>query len=171
MEILFKPIGIIYTPYSDNAPYQPIKNDKGLFKLVIFEEYTEGLEQLEEFDYIYVLYYFNKNFEGYKLKVNPPWKNYSENNIKDKSEGIGVFATRSPHRPNPIGLSIVKLKGIKKNIIYTTGIDAYNETPLLDIKPYIKELDSFNDSNYGWIKNEEDYSHLMLHIRGLPHNF
>jgi len=71
------------------------------------------------------------------MKIKPPWADGKE---------IGLFSSRSPNRPNPIGLSIVRVKNIIKNKIYTSGIDVFNDTPLLDIKPYIKKLDSKSDS-------------------------
>jgi len=121
------------------------------------------LEGLEQFKYIYIIYFINKLPRTEPiLKINPPW-------IKNIT--IGLFASRAPHRPNPIGISVVQLKKIEKNIIYTSGLDVFNNTPLLDIKPYILDLDSKMDANYGWIKieNKEEQEHLLLHIKGIPH--
>ena len=84
---------------------------------------------------------------------------------------VGLFASRSPVRPNPIGLSIVRLKRIEGNVVYTSGLDVFDGTPLLDIKPYIKGLDSKDDANYGWIKELDDKDHLLLHIKGIPHEY
>jgi len=118
---------------------------------------------LEQFRYIYVIYFINQlpNTEP-KLTIKPPWIENIE---------IGLFASRAPNRPNPIGLSIVQLKKIEKNIIYTSGLDVFNNTPLLDIKPYIRGLDSKSDANYGWLKfeNKEEQDHSLLHIKGIPH--
>ncbi len=94
--------------------------------------------------------------------VSPPWTDGHE---------VGVFASRSPIRPNPIGISIVKIKKIIKDTIHTTGLDVFDGTPLLDIKPYIKDLDSKNDANYGWIEDLDGYKHLILHIKGIPHDY
>ena len=118
---------------------------------------------MEQFRYIYVIYFINQlpNTEP-KLTIKPPWIENIE---------IGLFASRAPNRPNPIGLSIVQLKKIEKNIIYTSGLDVFDNTPLLDIKPYIRDLDSKSDANYGWLKfeNKEEQDHLLLHIKGIPH--
>ncbi len=159
-KVQFTPIGIIHTPYKDNAPYQPVENDEGNFTVVLKPEFTEGLYKLERFKYIYVIYYLHKIEEKPKMHVLPPWS---------PGEKVGLFASRSPARPNNIGLSIVKLKRIEKNIIYTSGLDVFDGTPLLDIKPYVKDLDSKRDANYGWIESQEDWEHLILHIKGIPH--
>jgi len=122
-----------------------------------------ALESLEQFRYIYVIYFINQlpSTEP-KLTINPPWKDDMK---------IGLFASRAPHRPNPIGISIVNLKKVERNIIYTSGLDVFDNTPLLDIKPYIKDLDSKSDANYGWLEfeNKDENEHLLLHIRGTPH--
>ena len=94
--------------------------------------------------------------------VSPPWA---------KGKKVGVFASRSPVRPNPIGLSIVRIKKIVGNKIYTSGLDVFDGTPLLDIKPYIKDLDNKDNANYGWVKETGDMSHLSLHIKGIPHDY
>ena len=176
--MIFQPIGHIETPYENSAPYQPVTQDPGEFKIILHEEYTDGLEGLEKFRYIYVLYHMHKietpespdssespeSPESSKpnLTVRPPWA---------KSHKVGIFASRAPQRPNPIGLSIVELKKIEKNVIYTSGLDVFNGTPVLDIKPYILDLDSKGKANYGWLdfKDREDREHLLLHIKGLPH--
>jgi len=161
-KIIFQPIGTIHTPYIDEAPYQPLKDDKGEFYIVLQETLTPALESLNRFKYIYIIYYINKLSKTPNLKINPPWI---------KNIQIGLFASRAPNRPNPIGLSIVQLKKIEKNIIYTSGLDVFDNTPLLDIKPYIQELDAKLDANNGWLnfENKEDQDHLLLHIKGIPH--
>ena len=126
-----KPIGILKTPYEKKAPPQPDTKGKGDFKIIIYPEYTEGLYELDKFKYAYILYFMNRTQKNFSLKVNPPWS-------KNK---VGLFASRSPNRINPIGLSVVEILKIEKNIIYTSPMDAFNNTPLLDIKPYIKLLD------------------------------
>lgn len=153
-------IGVIKTPYLDSAPYQPVDQDDQEFYLEVDGRYAEGLKDLDFFEYIYVLYYIDRLKKTPKMQVIPPW-------VKGKQ--IGLFASRSPVRPNPIGLSIVRLLKIEGNRVYTSGLDAFDATPLLDIKPYIKDLDSKADSNYGWVKNADDDEHLALHIQGIPH--
>ena len=160
--IVFRQIGVIKTPYSDSAPYQPVDRDKGNFRIVINSAYTKGLNKLERFRYIYVIYHINRLERRVSLKVCPPWTSGLE---------IGLFASRSPLRPNPIGLSVVRIKRIVRNEIITSGMDVFDGTPLLDIKPYIKDLDSKCDSNYGWVDDLEDKEHISLHIRGIPHDY
>jgi len=158
----FKEIGTIHTPYTDNAPYQPVDEDKGDFQIILNPEYVDGLHALEKFTYIYVIYYIHRISREEENIVSPPWTGGLE---------VGIFASRSPVRPNPIGLSIVKVKKIVDNKIFTSGLDVFDGTPLLDIKPYIKDLDSKKDANYGWIKDLDEYEHLLLHIKGIPHDY
>jgi len=158
----FKQIGTIRTPYIDNAPYQPVE-DEGDFRIVVEPEYTDGLYKLDKFHYIYVLYYINKSKQKLSmLIISPPWTGGTD---------VGVFASRSPIRPNRIGISIVRIKRIVKNTIFTSGLDVFDKTPLLDVKPYIKDLDAKCDANYGWIEEMDNYKHLLLHIKGIPHNY
>ncbi len=134
-------------------PIQPIgaKGIKGTIE--IFPEFQEGLRDLDCFSHIILLYHFHLSKE-YKLQVQP----FLEDEIH------GVFATRAPKRPNQIGLSIVRLDKIEKNILHISNVDIIDGTPLLDIKPFIPEFDCFDiDKNikYGWLKNrvEKAYEH------------
>ena len=158
----FRQIGIIRTPYTDNAPYQPVQEDEGDFCIVVDSQYVNGLRELVKFRYIYVIYYIHRIKRELSMIVSPPWTG----GVK-----IGVFASRSPVRPNSIGLSIVRIRNIVNNKIFTSGLDVFDETPLLDIKPYVKDLDSKSDANYGWIGEINDYEHLLLHIKGIPHSY
>lgn len=158
---VFKSIGIIRTPYIDKAPFQPVTNNQGLFKLILDDKYVDGLKKIETFTYIYVIFALDKlPLKKNNNIVKPPWAPKSE---------IGVFASRSPNRPNPLGISVVKIIKIVKNTIYISGIDAFDGTPIIDIKPYIKDLDAKCDANYGWVDETGDENHLALHIKGLPH--
>lgn len=157
-----KPIGYIHSPYQDKAPYQPTENDEGEFYIELAEELTEGLRDLEKFRYIYVLYFIHRLSKEVKMNVSPPWAD---------GKKVGLFSSRSPVRPNPIGLSIVKILKIKDNRIYTSGLDAFHGTPVLDIKPYIQDLDNKEDANGGWLDEMEDLEHLKLHIKGIPHEY
>ena len=158
----FEQIGIVKTPYQDNAPYQPIDTDEGEFYIMINPQYVDGLNELKKFHYIYVIYYAHLINRKVKMMIHPPWAG---------GKKVGIFASRSPIRPNPIGLSIVRIKNIIKNRIYTSGLDVFDGTPLLDIKPYIKDLDDKSDADYGWIKEMDDMEHLSLHIKGIPHEY
>lgn len=157
-----KQIGVIRTPYTDNAPYQPVDKDKGDFRIVVEPQYTDGLYKLGEFRYIYVIYYIHRLRRKLSMIVSPPWTDGMK---------VGVFASRSPVRPNPIGISIVHIKQIIDNEIHCSGLDVFDGTPLLDIKPYIKDLDAKFNANYGWIEEIGDREHLLLHIKGIPHKY
>ncbi|HBV85147.1 MAG TPA: tRNA (N6-threonylcarbamoyladenosine(37)-N6)-methyltransferase TrmO [Desulfosporosinus sp.] len=162
MSITFQSIGTIHTPYFDlNTPHQPIPNAPGDFWITLNPEYASALETLDTFSYIYVLYHLNDVTQPIELLTRSPWAPETE---------IGLFASRSPKRPNPIGLSIVQIKAIQGNELIISGIDAYNGTPLLDIKPYIHFLDSKVDANNGWLDALPDSKHTMAHVLGLPHN-
>jgi tRNA-Thr(GGU) m(6)t(6)A37 methyltransferase TsaA len=162
MSFEFKQIGVIRTPYTDNAPYQPREAEKGNFSLIVEPRYADGLFKLSEFRYIYVIYHIHKVKRELSLLVSPPWAG---------GKKVGVFASRSPVRPNCIGLSIVRLERIVDNKVFTSGLDVFDQTPLLDIKPYIKDLDAKSDANYGWLEEMDDYKHLLLHIEGIPHDY
>jgi len=154
-----KKIGTIRTPYTDSAPYQPVETDEGEFRLVLSFEYTLGLRELASFRYIYVIYYMERVDQEVSMIVRPPWAGGRE---------VGLFASRSPVRPNPIGLSIVRLLKIVNNEVYTSGLDVFDGTPLLDIKPYIRDLDSKGDANKGWVTTTQDKGHLSNNARGMP---
>lgn len=157
-----KQIGIIHTPYINNAPYQPVEEDEGDFRIVVEPQYADGLYKLAKFRYIYVIYYIHRAKRELSMIASPPWIG---------GEKVGVFASRSPIRPNRIGLSIVRIKSIVNNEVFTSGLDVFDGTPLLDIKPYIKDLDTKCDANYGWLEDMNNYKHLLLHIKGIPHNY
>lgn len=141
-----KQIGVIRTPYIDAAPHQPVDGDPGEFRIVLEEEYVEGLLELEKFRYIYVVFYIDRVKRRPSMTVIPP---------RGRGFKVGLFASRSPARPNPIGISVVRLKKISGNEIFISGLDAFDKTPLLDIKPYIKELDSKNDAGCGWLDDPD----------------
>jgi tRNA-Thr(GGU) m(6)t(6)A37 methyltransferase TsaA len=132
MEIKIKPIGIIHSPYKTkgDAPRQGRYSDK-TSSIRVFDEFLEGLEGLDIHKY-YIILYWQDRAERDKLKVIPHGKN----------EKRGIFSTRAPVRPNPIGFCLVKLLGIDKNILTVKWLDALDGSHLLDIKPYWKDLDS-----------------------------
>ncbi len=158
----FEQIGLIRTPYLESAPYQPLDTDKGNFFIVVDRRYEDGLRELGKFRYLYVIYYAHRAARSVETIISPPWA---------EGKRVGVFSSRSPVRPNPIALSIVRISKIVRNTIHTSGLDVFDKTPLLDIKPYIKDLDSKADANYGWIEDMDNMEHLALHIRGIPHDY
>jgi tRNA-Thr(GGU) m(6)t(6)A37 methyltransferase TsaA len=141
--ILCRPIGIIHTPFKEleNMPIQPsgAAGIRGTAEL--FSEFAEGLKDLDGFSHIILLYRFHES-RGYKLMVTP---------FLD-SEPRGVFATRAPKRPNPIGLSIVSLVQIRGSSLEIENVDILDGTPLLDIKPYVPEFDHQENCRIGWLE-------------------
>lgn len=143
-EIIYKPIGVIYSPFKEpkGTPIQPqaAKGIKG--KVEVFSSYIEALKDLGGFSHIILIYHFHLTRGGYKLKVKP---------FMDK-KFHGIFATRAPSRPNPIGISVVRLLKIRKNILYIEDVDIVDKTPLLDIKPYVPQFDIREVERIGWLK-------------------
>ncbi len=138
----FSPIGTIYTPHTtlQNMPIQPFSAKGIRGKIVLDKAYTTGLRDLDGFSHITLLYHFHK-VEDYKMLVTP---------FMDKQKR-GLFATRAPKRPNPIGLSTVKLINIQNNELIIEDVDMLNETPLLDIKPFFSKFDNRETSKSGWL--------------------
>ncbi|ODA42082.1 tRNA (N6-threonylcarbamoyladenosine(37)-N6)-methyltransferase TrmO [Desulfosporosinus sp. BG] len=161
MDITFQSIGTIHTPYfAFNTPHQPIPDAPGDFWITLNPDYASALKTLNTFKYIYVLYQLDQVTSPVELLTTSPWAPETE---------IGLFASRSPKRPNPIGLSIVKVKEIHGNELIISGIDVYNGTPLIDIKPYMHFLDSKEDANNGWFDALPDKEHTIAHALGLSH--
>ena len=123
----------------EKTPIQPVyaKGCKGYVELL--PEFVDGLRDLNGFSHIYLIYHFHKSRQV-KLIVKPY--------LQDVDRGI--FSTRAPFRPNPIGLSVVELLGIEGNILHLDGVDILDDTPLLDIKPYTAKFDLRNVTKNGW---------------------
>ena len=130
--IKYKPIGYFSTKYTlkTGAPRQGTLVPSSTGIIILDIEYTKALTELDEFEYIWVLYHFNKS-KGWDLMVRPPESHHE----------FGLFATRSPRRPNPIGLSLVKVDSIVANKIFVKDVDAFDGTPILDIKPFLPSVD------------------------------
>jgi tRNA-Thr(GGU) m(6)t(6)A37 methyltransferase TsaA len=145
----FKRIGIIHSPYKtlEGTPIQPIGGSEVHGTITLAPEYMDGLKDLDGFSHIILLYHFHKA-KKYSLQVKP----YIDNEVR------GVFATRIPGRPNPIGLSVVRLTRIEGNMVHFQDVDILDGTPLLDIKPYIPITDVKHDTRIGWL---EDRAHRM----------
>ena len=141
-EIRIKPIGIIHTPYKEpkGIPIQGTFERGIVGKVELFPEYVQGLKGIEGFSHAILIYYFNRSKE--EQLIGKPY-------LEDESHGI--FAIRSPHRPNHIGFSIVKLEKVKGNIMTFSEVDILDGTPLLDIKPYVSHFDSRQDVKNGWL--------------------
>jgi len=139
-----KPIGIIHSPYKNTGetPYQGYKSGE-ISQVEIFKEFEEGLKDIEGFSHIIVIYWFHKS-QGYHLLVKTPWDDSLH----------GLFTTRSPRRPCPLGLTVVELVVREENILTVKGVDAIDGTPLLDIKPYIPSIDKRSVVKPGWLEGK-----------------
>ena len=144
MEIVLKPIGIIYTPYQtkEDVPRQGKFNKEATGTIELDEDFVPGLKDLEGFSHLILLFHFHQA-EGYVLLLTP------------RSDHLerGVFSTRAPIRPNHIGMTIVKLLDNKENKLTIGNVDMLDGTPLLDIKPYIPDLDSVSEARIGWLQD------------------
>lgn len=140
--IQYHPIGIIHTPHKtpEGTPIQAAGAKGVAGRIEIFPEYTTGLADLAGFSHIIILYHFHLS-KKFSLKVKPF--------LDDQQRGL--FATRAPARPNPIGLSVVRLIGITENNLEIQDVDVVDGTPLLDIKPYVPEFDVREVDQIGWI--------------------
>jgi tRNA (adenine37-N6)-methyltransferase len=143
------PIGIVRSPFTEKmqAPRQPNTPQAadGTVELLSGHDFEHALEDLTTFRYIWLLFWFDQS-EGWRPKVLPP----------RSEKRRGVFATRSPHRPSPIGMSLVELTGIDGLVLSVKGLDLLDGTPLLDIKPYIPYADSRGDADHGWLEQATD---------------
>ena len=142
-EIKYKPIGIIHSPFKEPKG-TPIQTTAAIGidgKVEVFSEYAEGLKDVEGFSHIILVCHFHLSGKP-SLKVKP----FMDTQMR------GVFATRAPSRPNPIGISIVRLVKIEENILHVQDVDIIDGTPLLDIKPYVCEFDPKEVNKIGWLE-------------------
>lgn len=142
-KICFKPIGRIHTPFKNlkGIPIQfSLSNAKGTIE--IFDEYTSGLKDLSGFSHLYCLYYFDMVKQPVPLQSKPF--------LVDEEKG--VFAIRTPFRPNPIGLSILEILDQKENKIFVNNVDILDKTPILDLKPYAPKFDNVKSKKIGWLQ-------------------
>jgi tRNA-Thr(GGU) m(6)t(6)A37 methyltransferase TsaA len=154
-QIIFRPIGVIHSPHKEMSeiPIQPVFCNNIEGTVVVDTDFIDGLEGLQGFSHIYLFYFFHGSHNT-RLRVRPY--------LSEQEHGI--FATRAPHRPNKLGMSLVRLEGIEKNILSVKDIDVLDNTPLLDVKPYIKRFDSRENVRSGW---QDDISDDMAYIKGV----
>lgn len=138
-----KPIGVIHTPFAgqEGMPRSTSQAIGVKGTVEVFEDYRAGLKDLGGFSHVILLWHLDRS-TGFHLEVVPP----------RQTQTRGLFATRSPNRPNPIGLSIVKLDCVEDGILHVDGVDMLDGTPLLDIKPYIPASDCHPDARSGWLE-------------------
>ncbi len=139
----FTPIGLIRSPFTarEQTPIQPSRS-RAAGEVELLPEYERGLEDLDGFSHIILLYFFHHAEPGYELAVTPF--------LDDEPKGL--FATRYPRRPNPIGLSVVRLLRRDGRVLYVDGIDVLDGTPVLDVKPYVPPFDAFPEATLGWLE-------------------
>jgi len=154
VDITYRPIGIIHTPYTDKecTPIQGCFAPESKGSIEIFPEYSQGLQNIEEFSHLILIYHFHQA-GGSHLVARP---------FLDK-EKKGIFAIRYFTRPNPIGLSIVKLLKVNGNIIHIGEVDMLDGTPLLDIKPYVPQFDIKEGVKDGWYRSASERTKYEKH--------
>jgi tRNA (adenine37-N6)-methyltransferase len=140
--IELKPIGTIHSPFKElsGMPIQPAGAADVKGTIEVFEEFREGLKDLDGFSHLILLYHFHQS-KGFDLSVVP---------FLDK-ENRGLFSTRAPRRPNPVGLSIVQLEKVEDLVLHINNVDILDGTPLLDIKPYVPDFDVQAGVRTGWL--------------------
>ncbi len=145
MSILFKPIGVIHTPFKEprGTPIQATAGRDVQATVEVFTEYEAGLKDLDGFSHIYLI--FHLHLAGSCKLVTKPFLDNEER---------GIFSIRGPNRPNPIGISIVRLERVEGNILHIRDVDMVDGTPLLDIKPYIPRVDRRDDYTIGWLEGK-----------------
>ncbi|MFI5302409.1 MAG: tRNA (N6-threonylcarbamoyladenosine(37)-N6)-methyltransferase TrmO [Polyangiales bacterium] len=147
------PIGFARTPFVERAqaPRQPraAAGVRGTIELVAGCGFEDALCDLEGWDYVWVIFWFDRNAcelgKGWRPKVLPP----------RSTKRRGVFSTRSPHRPNPIGLSVLRLERVEGLVLHVSDVDLLDGTPVLDVKPYVRWTDAIPDARAGWLEDEE----------------
>ena len=156
-------IGIAHTPYQHrhDAPHQPRPEASGEFYVELFPEFAAGLANVTDFSHVFLLSWLHHS-AGYALQVTPPWQSRSGERVR-----VGLFASRSPNRPNPIGLTLTEVRGVQGNRLLTGPLDLFDGTPIIDIKPHVRTLDQTGVGNDGWLA---DGDHLELHKKGVPHS-
>ena len=144
-----QPIGVVHSPFKErvDAPRQPsaARGVEGTIELFSGRNFEQALEDIQGFNFIWVLFWFHLN-TTWKPKVSPPRSGLRR----------GVFATRSPYRPNPIGLSVVELRKVDGLVLSVRSLDILDGTPVLDLKPYIPYVDSLPDATSGWLDAPSD---------------
>ena len=138
-------IGVIHTQFKESkgTPIQPKMGNGARGTIEIFSRFAPGLKDLDGFSHVVLLYYFHLS-EGYSLEVTP----YLDDKLR------GLFATRAPRRPSPLGMSVVRLEKIEGNILHVADVDMIDGTPILDLKPYVPIFDEDVDVRVGWLEEK-----------------
>jgi len=143
--ITHTPIGVIHSPFTDpdDTPIQGVFADGARGEVEVFMEYADGLKDISGFSHLILLYHFHRA-DGYSLISKP----FMEDTEK------GIFSIRHPRRPNPIGISIVRLENVRGNMLEICDVDILDGTPLLDIKPFVHQFDHRADIQSGWVDDQ-----------------
>jgi tRNA (adenine37-N6)-methyltransferase len=143
--IQIKPIGIVHSPFKSpvGIPIQTAYSQDDSAQIEIFPEFSAGLKDIEEFSHLHIIYSFHLSTTQH-LQVKP----FYDDNIH------GIFSVRAPARPNNIGLSIVQLERVEKNILHIRNVDMINNTPVLDIKPFVPDFDNRFNCRIGWLEGK-----------------
>jgi tRNA (adenine37-N6)-methyltransferase len=138
-----RPVGVIHSPFAEavGTPIQPCYTQGAEGKVVVDEEYVAALDDIEGFERVWLIYWMDR-VKGFTTHVIP---------YRDTREH-GLFATRSPCRPNPIGMSVVRFVRREGRVLHVADIDILDGTPLLDIKPYVPEFDAYPGAKAGWFE-------------------
>jgi tRNA (adenine37-N6)-methyltransferase len=143
VEFAMRPIGVIHSPFTDTSQ-TPIQasTSEATGQVEVYPEFSDGLQDVDGFSHLHLLYVFHCSGD-YALRVKP----FLDDQLR------GLFATRHPCRPNPIGLSVVRLIERRGNVLEVEGVDMLDGTPLLDIKPYLPDFDVREQIRSGWYAN------------------
>ena len=156
-DIKLSPIGYIHTKHNTkfSTPHQPLPGsdeERATIELLPGHNFEQALKDLAGFERVWIIWCFHKNTE-WNPQVRPP---------RGKTQKRGVFATRSPHRPNPIGMTPVRLLSVKGRCLVIGESDLLDGTPILDIKPYIPKYDSFPDAIAGWVSEVDEQTEAKM---------
>ena len=149
-EVVYKPIGVVHSPFKvpQDVPIQSVAAEGVMGYFEVAREYVEGLRDVDGFSHLILIYHCHLA-QDYSLLVRP----FLDERLH------GVFSTRAPSRPNPVGVSVVRLTRMEKNILHIQDVDIIDGTPLLDIKPFVPEFDQRKAERIGWLTKNIDKLH------------
>ena len=149
-EVVYKPIGVVHSPFKvpQDVPIQSVAAEGVMGIVEVAREYVDGLRDVDGFSHLILIYHCHLA-QDYSLLVRP----FLDERLH------GVFSTRAPSRPNPVGVSVVRLTRMEKNILYIQDVDIIDGTPLLDIKPFVPEFDQRKAERIGWLTKNIDKLH------------
>jgi len=149
-EVVYKPIGVVHSPFKmpQDVPIQSVAAEGVMGYVEVAGEYVEGLRDVEGFSHLILIYHCHLA-QDYSLLVRP----FLDERLH------GVFSTRAPSRPNPVGVSVVRLTRMEKNVLHIQDVDIIDGTPLLDIKPFVPEFDQRKAERIGWLEKNVDKMH------------